>query len=123
MCHTYARVLSEEHSLISSSAWGAYDPVVPRYIRAMVLAVEMLWVMAAEALLHQFLNPDLGCSGMMTEIDCYSITSPYDPTKLGCAWTPANIIPCDEAPPDPNAIYTPRSLLAVLLVMMLVDSP
>ena len=30
MCHTFGRALTEEHSWISSSAYGAYDPVVPR---------------------------------------------------------------------------------------------
>ena len=36
-------------------------------------------------------------------------------------WTPENAIPCDETPPDPNAAYTPRGLMAVLLVMMLIE--
>ena len=105
MCHTVARVMMEEHGWVSASAWGAYDPLVPRYIRAECLALEMLWLMAAEALLQQFLNPDLGCSQYLTESDCLVMTSPYDPSKQACAWTVTNLVACDEAPPDPNAMY------------------
>ena len=103
LCQTFVRVLSEEHSWISASAWGAYDPIVPRYIRAECLALEMLWLMYAEALLYEFLYPDLGCSLFMTESDCLTMSSPYDPDELACAWTVINAIPCDERPPDPNA--------------------
>ena len=39
----------------------------------------------------------------MTEIDCLTMSSPYDPDELACAWTVINAIPCDERPPDPNA--------------------
>ena len=108
MCHTVARVMMEEHGWVSASAWGAYDPLVPRYIRAECLALEMLWLMASEALLQQFLNPDLGCSQYLTESDCLVMTSPYDPSKQACAWTVTNLVACDEAPPDPNAMCVAR---------------
>ena len=62
--------------------------------------------MAAEALLQQFLNPDLGCSQYLTESDCLVMTSPYDPTKQACAWTVTNLIPCDEGRrPTPTRVH------------------
>ena len=65
--------------------------------------------------------PDLQCNVHMTPKDCLKMSSPYDPSKDACAWTPQNFQPCDEAPPDPNSTYTVRGLLGILLVMMLVE--
>ena len=36
LCRTFRTALIEDHSIISSSALGPYDPVLPRYIRAQV---------------------------------------------------------------------------------------
>ena len=67
MLETFKRVLFEEHAVVSASAWGAYDPIVPRYIRAECLALEMLWLMAAEAFLYNFAYPDLGCASLQVK--------------------------------------------------------
>ena len=48
---TFMRTVVENHSWLSASAWGSFDPIVPRHIRSMVLAIEILWTMAANAVL------------------------------------------------------------------------
>ena len=36
LCHSFGRAIVENHEWVAASAWGAYDPIVPKYIRAQV---------------------------------------------------------------------------------------
>jgi hypothetical protein len=76
LCATYRRVLLENHPVLAGFAFGSFDPVVPKYIRVQLLGLQMLWLMAAEALLYMMLYPDLGCDAFLTETDCIRMTSP-----------------------------------------------
>ena len=38
LCHSFGRALVENHEWVAASAWGNYDPIVPKYIRAQVRA-------------------------------------------------------------------------------------
>lgn len=76
LCTTFRRVLMENHPILEAFAWGPFDPVVPKYIRVQVLALTLLWLMAAEALLYMMLYPDLGCNDFPTEAECIGMTSP-----------------------------------------------
>ena len=54
ICHTFCRELANNHGWISASAFGPYDPLVPRHIRTQILAIGVLWVLTAEAVLATF---------------------------------------------------------------------
>ena len=36
LCATFGRAIVENHEWVSASAWGPFDPIVPKYIRAQV---------------------------------------------------------------------------------------
>ena len=54
ICHTFCRQLVNNHGWIAASAFGPYDPLVPRHIRTQILAIGLLWVLTAEAVLATF---------------------------------------------------------------------
>ena len=68
LCQSFSRALVENHAWISASAWGPYDPIVPKYIRAQVLGISMLWLMVAVAVQKQLSSPDLGCDLYTNEV-------------------------------------------------------
>ena len=65
---SFSRALVENHAWVSASAWGPYDPIVPKYIRAQVLGISMLWLMVAVAVQKQLSSPDLGCDLYTNEV-------------------------------------------------------
>jgi hypothetical protein len=54
ICHTFCRLLVNNHGWIAASAFGPFDPLVPRHIRTQVLAIGILWVLCCEAVLATF---------------------------------------------------------------------
>ena len=54
ICHTFCRLLANNHGWIAASAFGPFDPLVPRHIRTQILAIGLLWVLTAEAVLATF---------------------------------------------------------------------
>ena len=54
ICHTFCRQLVNNHGWIAASAFGPYDPLVPRHIRTQILAIGVLWVLCCEAVLATF---------------------------------------------------------------------
>ena len=54
ICHTFCRLLMNNHGWIAASAFGPFDPLVPRHIRTQVLAIGILWVLCCEAVLATF---------------------------------------------------------------------
>ena len=107
------------HSWIQSSAWGLYNPVIPKYIRAMVFGVSLLWLMASNAIAYQFAYPDLGCDLYWTEADCGVMTSPYDPTQPACFWDPTVETPCAFL--EPSSSYSPERMIIIIILMLAID--
>ena len=68
LCQSFSRAIVENHAWVSASAWGPYDPIVPKYIRAQVLGISMLWLMVAVAVQKQLSSPDLGCDLYTNEV-------------------------------------------------------
>ena len=115
---TITRVIAEEHTWIAASAWGAYDPNMPRHIKSQTLAIEILWVMVSQAVYRQFTNPDLGCSLHTTEDDCL-VTDAAWPAKGGaCVWDTTLEEPCYTAPADTSERFSLLNMLLIVLVSM-----
>ena len=106
---TLVRVLHEAHSWISASPFGAYDPVVPRHIRTQLLAINVLWVMASEALMVLLLEPNMGCEEIRLRSDCLALMNPYNPVEHACAWDVSWPTPCLAAEPDSANTWTPSA--------------
>ena len=106
---------------VSASAWGVFDPLVPKYIRAQVLGISMLWLMAAVAVSSMLKSPDLGCDLYTNEADCLVMSSPIDPSVAACAWDPMFAPPCDTAPPDTSNQFTPINIALLVLIMLCID--
>jgi len=121
-CITYSRALHENHDWIASSAWGPYEPMVPKYIRAQVLGISLLWIMVGQALCFQLSYPDLGCDLYMTEYDCTLMVAPFDPPfdrPPACAWDPTLEVPCSMT--QPEGMYTVMSLVLMVAVLILIE--
>ena len=121
LCVTFCRALRDNHSLLSASALAEYDPIVPRYIRTCVLGIGLLWLMAAEALLFLYSNPDLGCEEILGEQECLAMSSPYDPTVDACSWDWETLPHCNFEEPNEDDAYSPFRLGSVLLVMAFIN--
>ena len=122
LCHSFGRALVENHGWIAASAWGPFDPITPRYIRAQVLGISTLWLLVALAVQMQLAHPDLGCEQYTNEADCLVMTSPFDPNERACAWDPLLEDACALAPPDASTQFTPLNM-AMLVIVMLTDQP
>ena len=118
---TLVRVLHEAHSWISASPFGAYDPVVPRHIRTQLLAINVLWVMASEALMVLLLEPNMGCEEIRLRSDCLALMNPYNPVEHACAWDVGWATPCQKAEPDSANTWTPERMVAILAAMILIS--
>ena len=118
---TLVRVLHEAHSWISASPFGAYDPVVPRHIRTQLLAINVLWVMASEALMVLLLEPNMGCEEIRLKSDCLALMNPYNPVEHACAWDVSWPTPCLAAEPDSANTWTPERMVAILAAMILIS--
>ena len=46
LCHSFGRALRENHEWIAASAWGVYDPVLPKYIRIQVERADLVLLRA-----------------------------------------------------------------------------
>ena len=106
---------------VSASAWGVFDPLVPKYIRAQVLGISMLWLMVAVAVQTQLKYPDLDCDQYTNEADCLVMASPFDPAIAACAWDPTIAPPCDTAPPDTSSQFTPINIALLVIVMLCIE--
>ena len=94
---------------------------MPKYIRAQVLGISMLWLMAAVAVSSMLKSPDLGCDLYTNEADCLVMSSPIDPSVAACAWDPVFAPPCDTAPPDTSNQFTPINIALLVLIMLCID--
>lgn len=94
---------------------------MPKYIRAQVLGIEMLWLMAAVAVQSQLKYPDLECDQYTNEADCLVMTSPFDSAVAACAWDPMISPPCDTAPPDMSSQFTPINIALLVITMLCID--
>ena len=102
--------MDQNHGWLSASAWGAFDPLVPKHVRAQVLGIQMLWLMVAVAVTQQLGQPDLRCERYTNEADCLVMSSPFDPGAAACAWDPALEDACALAPPDASSQFTPLNM-------------
>ena len=121
LCDSFRRAIVKNHGWVSASAWGVHDPIVPKYIRAQVFGISMLWLMVAVAVQTQLTKPDLGCDQYTNEADCLVMTSPFDPTVAACAWSPTIAPPCDAAPPEVSSQFTPLQIAMLVITMLCVD--
>ena len=115
---TITRVIAEEHSWVSASAWGAYDPSIPRHIKSQVLAIQILWVMVSQAVYRQFTNPDLGCGLYTTEDDCLVMDAAWPAEGNACVWDITLEEPCYTAPADTSNQFSLLNMLLIAVVMM-----
>ena len=121
LCHTFGRAIVEEHEWVSASVWGAFDPIVPKYIRAQILGISLLWIMAGIAVCEQLKHPDLGCDTYVNEADCLVMTAPFDASVAACVWDPAVTPPCATAPPDTSSAFTPLNMAMLVAVLLCID--
>ena len=121
LCHSFGRALVENHGWIAASAWGPFDPITPRYIRAQVLGISTLWLLVALAVQMQLAHPDLGCEQYTNEADCLVMTSPFDPNERACAWDPLLEDACALAPPDASTQFTPLNMAMLVIVMLTIN--
>ena len=115
------RGLGQNHSWLSASAWGPFDPLVSKHMRAQMLGIEMLWVMLVVAVTQQLEEPELGCERYTNEADCLVMTSPFDPGAAACAWDPALEDACALAPPDASSQFTPLNMSLLVIGMFLIN--
>ena len=121
LCHSFGRAIVENHGWVSASAWGPYDPIIPKYIRAQVLGISILWLLVALAVQMQLSYPDLECEQYATEADCLVMTSPFDSSVPACAWDPLLEDACATSPPDASSQFTPLKMAMLVIVMLLIN--
>ena len=86
-----------------------------------MLGISLLWVMVAVAFEKQMTSPDLGCNAFTTEADCMVMMQPFDDKAHACTWDPTLMVPCENAPPDADAQFTPFGMVLLISCMLVVD--